>query len=432
MTDPVNGYGPLRAVLEEARQEQRCGQGDLTVLATQNDPYRLDTPANHRDAAWFREQFERSGRRRIHLRGLHYSVVAHGDVLRPNGEPYINDDANWMWLQAFAAKAARWLGYVPFTSITDERNSPPVIYRRDPETPMPWASILPRINISESVNIEPHVLCDGFEGRQPYHLVIFGEKSSLAEVVLPIAERFDADVYLPTGEISDTLLYRMASDASYDGRPMQVFTLSDCDPAGYQMPISIARKLQALRDLEFHDLEFEVRPVALTVDHVRELRLPSTPLKVTELRADRWRDAFGVEQTEIDALATLQPLVLRRIINEAILPFYDLTLGRRVREAHRDWQDRARRSVMQQLDADRLDTLKAEAEARLSEMREEIDRYNHELEIAGSGPFELPPVEIPSAEVDESLHGLPLISSAWPWTEQTRALKARKAYEAEP
>jgi hypothetical protein len=126
-------------------------------------------------------------------------------------------------------------------------------------------------------------------------------------VLLPIARAKQADLYLPSREISDTLLHRMASDAVKDGRPLVVFTLSDCDPAGHQMPVSIARKLQSLRDLLFPKFRFEVVPVALTVDQVRELGLPSTPLKETEKRADRWREAFGVEQTEIDALATLQP-----------------------------------------------------------------------------------------------------------------------------
>src|SRR6516165_6100325 len=98
--------------------------------------------------------------------------------------------------------------------------------------------------------------------------------------------------YLPTGEISDTLIYKIASDANFDGRPLVMFTLSDCDPAGRQMSVSIGRKLQAFRDLFFPKLRFEVVPVALTVEQVRELRLPSTPLKETEKRADRWREAF--------------------------------------------------------------------------------------------------------------------------------------------
>ena len=82
----------------------------------------------------------------------------------------------------------------------------------------------------------------------------------------------------------------------------------------------------------FPKLRFEVVPVALNVDQVRELALPSTPLKETEKRADRWREAFGVEQTEIDALATLQPDTLREIVERAFDPYFDDTLEDRVSE----------------------------------------------------------------------------------------------------
>src|SRR6516225_1524457 len=104
--------------------------------------------------------------------------------------------------------------------------------------------------------MEPAPVAEGFEPRQAFHFVIFGEKASLEDVVLPVARAKQADLYLPTGEISDTLLYRIAKDAAADGRPMVVFTLTDCDPAGHQMSVSIGRKLQAFRDLFFPDLRF--------------------------------------------------------------------------------------------------------------------------------------------------------------------------------
>jgi hypothetical protein len=49
------------------------------------------------------------------------------EVTKPNGLPYTNTDADWVWLQENAAKAARWLGYLPFAQIVDNRNTPPVI-----------------------------------------------------------------------------------------------------------------------------------------------------------------------------------------------------------------------------------------------------------------------------------------------------------------
>ena len=118
--------GPLRRVIEEVRSISGYSLKALTVLAEQNDPFRLDTPANHLVGAWVAEQFVLAHRASIHLRGLHYAIVARGGVIKPSGDVYVNDDADWQWLQGTASKAARWLGYLPFTAIVDERNAPPV------------------------------------------------------------------------------------------------------------------------------------------------------------------------------------------------------------------------------------------------------------------------------------------------------------------
>ena len=66
----------------------------------------------------------------IHNRGIHYMIVASGNVLLPNGERYINDKKCWEYLE-HASKVARWLGYVPFSAISDERNSEPIIRGSD-------------------------------------------------------------------------------------------------------------------------------------------------------------------------------------------------------------------------------------------------------------------------------------------------------------
>jgi hypothetical protein len=76
------------------------------------------------------------------------------------------------------------------------------------------------------------------------------------------------------------LLHRIATDASEDGRPMVLFALADCDPAGRQMSVSIGRKLQAFRDLLFPDLRFEVVPVALSaVSAAAPLPAPSGAIR---------------------------------------------------------------------------------------------------------------------------------------------------------
>jgi hypothetical protein len=399
--DKKKGYGVLRAVLETAHQANGYSRNDLTVLSAQVDPYRLDTPAGHRDGEWAAEQLNRffRGNKRTHWRGLHYAIVAHGKIRKPDGAIFRNTENDWLWLSGVAGKAARWLGYIPFERITDNRNADPIIHRKARVTPESWVSIGLDVTVPDIEDIEPTPGAAGFVPRQAFQFVIFGEKGSLEDAVLPRARYYEADLYLPTGEISDTLLYRIAQDAARDGRPLVVFTISDCDPAGHQMPVSIARKLQALRDFKFRGLRFEVVQIALTVSQVRELGLPSTPLKESEKRSDRWREAFGVEQTEIDALATLQPDTLREIIDRAFDPYFDRTLEQRVEEAEAEWMADAQVEMSNQIDDTVLTNLREQMEGRLEELRERIETINEQLRLV-SDDITLPDIEVPEPDIE--------------------------------
>jgi len=157
-------------------------------------------------------------------------------------------------------------------------------------------------------------------------------------VLRPIAEQIGAEMILVTGESSDSHIAAMAKRASEDGRLAVVLYFSDFDPSRHQMPVSVARKLQALHDLYYSNLRIKLYPVALTLAQIRALGLPSSPLKETEKRASRWREAHGHDQTEIDAMVELHPEALRQAVSDATRPFYDPGLDERVRTAERIWQ----------------------------------------------------------------------------------------------
>jgi hypothetical protein len=420
-------YSPLNLVVDEARSTGAKLQ-DLTVLAEQRDPFRLDTAANHRDAQWFASVVEDAnlGDRTIHLRGLHYAAFTLRKM-KPNGLPYRNTEEDWLYLQEKAAKAARWLGYVPFDRIFDNRNSAPVV-RLHKEAPVaPYLNVGAELAIPSVEDLVPTVGVDGFVGVQPYRLVLIGEKSSLEEVLAPVARDRQADLYLPAGEISDTLLWRVAADTRTDGRPLVVLYFSDCDPGGWQMPISVGRKLQALQAGWFSDIDFDVYRVALVPDQVREYGLPSAPMKETERRKDRWLAAMGVEQTEIDSIATLRPDLLRQIAIDAIAPFWDSTLARRVVEARNAWIGEAQAIVDASTDTDMMATVRADAARELEAMADQVAAINEALRVDVES-FALPEPVVPVHALDLEAHGLPLVSSSWSWAEQTRALIASKAY----
>src|SRR6266702_6473133 len=216
------------------------------------------------------------------------------------------------------------------------------------------------------------------------------------------------------------MLHQMARTGAADGRPAVVLYFSDCDPSGWQMPISVGRKLQAFREGLFPGLEFAVYRVALTPGQVREYDLPSTPLKDTEKRAGKWQQAMGVEQTEIDAIAALQPDLLRQIARDAIAPFYDLELNRRVARYRDAWLGRAREMIAASFDLDRLAEIRADAEQQLDGMREQIRELNDALRI-NVDPGDLPPIELPGAETGGVASDPPLVDSLWDFAEQCRA-----------
>jgi hypothetical protein len=421
----------LRDILEAACDDYDADMNDLTVLSIQIDPYRLDTEAKHRNGKWLAEQLAKfyGPDQRVHWRGLHYAIVQDGKIRKPNGELFRNNDSDWNWLCDDAGKAARWLGYIPFERISDQRNAPPIIHRKARVVPQAFISIGLDIEIPDVDDIEPRAYADGFVARQPYHFVIFGEKASLEDAVLPIAEEFEADLYLPTGEISDTLVYQIAKDANDDGRPLVLFTLADCDPSGHQMPVSIGRKLQAFRDGFFPRLRFELVPVALTPEQVRAENLPSTPMKDTEKGASRWKEEFGIEQTEIDALTTpARRHILQRILRLALIPYVDRTLAARVAEAENRWDTEAAAAVEEQIDADHIERIRNEAETRLEELREQIDEINENLNLAAGDRFSLPRIVVPGPEVELDPERQALVRLTDNWIKATRALIKRKSY----
>ena len=410
----------LRATLEAAGGSL----GSLTVLAAQNDPFRVDTDANHRDGQWLADKLTElrlTGPR--HLRGLHYALIGEP---KPNGQPYSNTDEDWTWLAA-PAKAARWLGYIPFDRIVDQRNDDPVVKLWTPPNPEPYIWTNVELQIPDDPdNLRPTVGVTGFHAAQPYKLVLVGEKSSLRPALSTIANNCRADLYLPTGEISDTQLYQMARVASEDGRPMAVLYFSDCDPSGWQMPISLSRKLQALKAVQFHDMEFEVHRVGLTPDQVREYGLPSTPLKATEKRAYKWQEAMEVEQTEIDALAALRPELLNEIASQAASEFFDPDLDQRVMLAEVEWQGAAQR-ILDAAAGGHLDQLRADAVSLLAAKRGEIQRILDTVRVdPDSLGIELPTPVLPEATV--YAQRTPLCDSRWRFSTQCHELIASKQY----
>jgi hypothetical protein len=376
--------GPLRSLLKETAAEHGLSMSDLTVLAEQNDPFRMDTPAGHRVGAWLAMHVERlfPDGKRFHLRGLHYKLMT-DKTKKPNGKQYLNIEKDWQWLQDVAADAARWLGYIPFDRIFDKRNAAPVIRSYQPGSPHHYVT-----RGLDLEDITPSVDIDNFVGVQPYRLVLFGEKSSLEDVLDP-----SRTATRPAGRCPS----RSAGSSKRSRRSCSLTSTSAC--TGWRSPTSKSGPMT----------------------------LPSTPLKKEDKRAERWQEAWGIEQTEIDALATLQPDRLRQLATDAIAPFYDQTLDQRVYRAKVAWLEEAQAAFEQHLGHEELDRIEEDVAPHLDRIRAEVEAINDAVSGITLAGVDLPDVEVPEAEADED-HGTPLVDSEWDFAEQCQALIESKAY----
>jgi hypothetical protein len=282
--------GPLANWLLEACNDFDLTKSDLLVMSRQSDPFRYDTVGGHQKAKWFAELVERflpNENQRIHIRGFHYLLTSIPDLKLPDGTPYVNTSECWVTLDGLS-DCARWLGYVEFSKIVDNRNDPPEIH-------IPGSVAYGEANKTLScglardflIQVEPRITADFGVREQDYRICFIGEKSSLRDILLPLAKQVQGELLLPTGNLSNTMIAELEARANADGRPLVVLYFSDFDPAGYCMPIGLAWKLHALTVLWGHNLDFQIYPVCLTKAQVGELGLPETPLKEGEKRGDK-------------------------------------------------------------------------------------------------------------------------------------------------
>ena len=54
-----------------------------------------------------------------------------------------------------------------------------------------------------------------FDARQKYRIIQLGEKTSLADALEPLAQSYGTELILPTGEITDTLLFEMVEPSAF-------------------------------------------------------------------------------------------------------------------------------------------------------------------------------------------------------------------------
>ena len=419
-------YSTIKAIAKE----RGISIKDLCALAPNNDPFYTGRPSEVRAAEWFAELWERFGYTEgVHLRRVHYRIVSQDPpVLRPDGKVYENSLKDWAYLNN-AGKWARYLDLVDPAAFVDRRNPEAMIFARwrgptdffysDPTPrydvdydPDDWDNYtLPKLpalpELRPWLPDLPTLDVDGYTGiQQDYHVEVWCEKSTVNDVLEPLCRKYAVNLVTGAGEMSITAVVDFLGRVRDAERPARILYVSDYDPAGLGMPISVARKIEFFqRQNGDGDLDIRLQPIVLTADQVTGYGLPRVPVKDSDRRKANWEREHGEGQVELDALEALHPGELKRIVEAAILDYYDPDLVERAQERRRElrWVLDDRREGVLARYRDRRDELDTDYEALCNDFeqvrvefaelvtgfQERIDAYRERLGDIGKRGREL-------------------------------------------
>ena len=151
---------------------------------------------------------------------------------------------------------------------------------------------------------------------QPTRVEVWIEKEALAGVIADVCETNDVPYFSCRGYVSQSEQYKAGIRArSYYNRQSQdtiILHLGDHDPSGIDMTRDNDDRLNIFAGYRGAP---EVRRIALNMDQIQEYGPPPNPGKVSDPRFESYREAFGEESWELDAL---EPQMMVDLIEEHI------------------------------------------------------------------------------------------------------------------
>jgi hypothetical protein len=231
---------------------------------------------------------------------------------------------------------------------------------------------------------------------QAYHVEVWIEKSTMNDVLLPLCQRYHANLLAGAGTMSITsvvdLAKRAAQHAAAGKRGTRIFYISDFDRAGDAMPRQVSRQAEFWLERYARGVDIRLLPLMLTREQIDHYNLPNVPGESAEHNnAFEHRQGRGV--VELDALEALFPGETGRIVGKRLTAYVDPDLAHRLLEAEEEAETIATRLWAEQTEQQRaeLATIAAETapivarfQAQLSELArqlaEEVQPYRERLD----------------------------------------------------
>ena len=157
---------------------------------------------------------------------------------------------------------------------------------------------------------------------QPYRVEVWVEKDALEGIVAREALKLDIDYHSCRGYTSQTVMWnagRRLKRYVERGQKVIILHLGDHDPSGIDMSRDIKERLMMFMEETFWGLTFE--RIALNMNQVTKYNPPPNPAKVTDSRCAAYREKYGDDSWELDAL---EPSVISGLITNAVTRYRDI------------------------------------------------------------------------------------------------------------
>lgn len=156
---------------------------------------------------------------------------------------------------------------------------------------------------------------------QPHYVEVWVEKEALEDVLARACSPLDVRFFACKGHTSQSAMWEASQRLVRkieDGKQVHIIHLGDHDPSGIDMTRDIFDRLSM-----FTYSRVDIQRIALNMKQVEEFNPPPNPAKTTDSRYRAYKEEFGEESWELDAL---EPGRLVSMIKEKVLTYRDESL----------------------------------------------------------------------------------------------------------
>jgi len=301
---------------------------DMLALTQVNDPFYIGSKTQYIAGHWARELYILhtlwTRQRRLHIRRLHYFALTQPQHKKPNGQMYRNTNSDWKFL-CDACKFARYLEILPYDAFVDRRSVPKSLMYSSYigfDSFDQYNKLLTKM-IERLCRTQVRFMLSKL---MPVHIEVWVEKSTAADLIKPTADKYGINIVTTLGQISLTAVWEFIKRIKDCGKPVRIFYISDFDPAGESMPISVARKIEfLLRQYKLNrQINVKLRSLMLTRHQCVQFGLPGVPMPETKGRKFAFARYNGRCTTELHALEVFRRGYIRKVVERQLSNYVDI------------------------------------------------------------------------------------------------------------